>query len=101
MATDGSLSPELRQLLTQGEKGLSQRDKLILAVRQSAAAQIAGAMIIASGRPHSLDEAIRVYTDVLFTLFPQQGQDRYEEWLRERRAKQDFTGRTPGDQDLN
>jgi hypothetical protein len=78
---------EHKQYLAQGEKTLSQRDKLILATRQSAAAQIAGAMIIASGRQHSLDEATRVYTDVLFTLFPQQGQDRYEEWLRDSQGR--------------
>jgi hypothetical protein len=82
-----SFMTEQKQLLAQGEKSLSQRDKLILATRQSAAAQIAGAMIIASGRPHSLDEAAQVYTDVLFTLFPQQGQDRYEEWLKESRGR--------------
>ncbi len=78
---------EQKQLLAQGEKALSQRDKMILATRQSAAAQIAGAMIISSGRPHSLEEAARIYTDVLFTLFPQQGQDKYEEWFKESRAR--------------
>ena len=76
---------EHHQLLAQGEKALSQRDKLILATRQGAAAQIASAMIIASGRAHTLEEATQVYTDVLFTLFPQQGQDRYEVWLRDGR----------------
>jgi hypothetical protein len=75
---------EQKQLIAQGDKALSQRDKLILATRQSAAAQIAGAMIISSGKPHSLEEAMQIYTDVLYTLFPQQGQDRYEEWARGR-----------------
>ncbi len=74
---------EQAQLLAQGEKALNQRDKLIQATRQLAAAQIASAMIMASGRPHSVDEAAKVFTDVQFTLFPQQGADKYEEWLRE------------------
>jgi hypothetical protein len=84
VVTIASLGIEQGQLLAQGEKTLSQRDKQILAARQSVAAQLASAMIISSGRPHNLAEATQIYTDVLYTLFPQQGQEKYEEWSHKR-----------------
>jgi hypothetical protein len=75
-----------KQLLAQGEKTLSQRDKLILATRQLTAAQLASAMINSSGQAHDLAATMRAFTDVWFSLFPQSGQARYEEWAREHRS---------------
>jgi hypothetical protein len=79
-------SADQSQFLTQGEKALSQRDKLILATRQSVAAQLAAALIACDGRPHSVEDALVVFTDVLFTLYPQSGQEKYETWVRGKRS---------------
>jgi hypothetical protein len=51
------------------------------ASRSAAAAALAGGIIAASGRPHSIAEAIELYQNVHFALFPEPNRASYREWL--------------------
>ena len=53
---------------------------LIAATRQAAAASVAGGLIAASGRPHSLKEAMEVMSDVFMAMYPEPGNGRYQAW---------------------
>jgi hypothetical protein len=53
------------------------------ATRNAAAASLAGGMIAATGRPHSLEEALAVYNAAYFAMFPSEGNGRYEAWKAE------------------
>ena len=49
---------------------VKQGAKLIEVTQRSAAAALAGGMIAASGRPHSVEEAKAVFVEAYNTLFP-------------------------------
>lgn len=48
--------------------------------KQQIAASIAGGIIAAMGRPVSMKEARKVYTDTMMSLFPQVGHSRQKLW---------------------
>jgi hypothetical protein len=54
-----------------------------LANRQ-AAATLAAALITASGRPHSVGEAIELLYDFEWSFMPQPGSGRYDAWKKDR-----------------
>lgn len=54
--------------------------KMAYLLQGTVAASIAGGMIAATGRPHSVEEAVKVFEDVLFHLYPVHGHSRYESW---------------------
>ena len=56
---------------------------MLRATREAAAAALAGGMIAATGRPHSLEEALAVHTAAYHALFPNEGSARYERWKAE------------------
>jgi hypothetical protein len=58
--------------------------RTVAALRESAAATLTAAIVSASGRPHSISEAVRVMRDVEATLNASRGDARYKEWLEER-----------------
>ena len=60
---------ESQSLLVQGEKALVQRDKLIVALRQNVASQLAAAIIQSAGQPHSPQEAVRIFRETYSALF--------------------------------
>ncbi|MBN9219238.1 MAG: hypothetical protein J0I79_14900 [Mesorhizobium sp.] len=60
--------------------------KQTAATQAAAAASLAGGIIAASGRPWTMEEAISVYHDAFFSMFPQPGHGRYDMW------KNQFTG---------
>jgi hypothetical protein len=56
--------------------------KLVSATQTNAAASIASAIITASGRPHSVEEALNILRDIHFSLFPAPGNGIYEQWKK-------------------
>ena len=61
--------------------GAPQREALLIsATQRAAAASLAGGIIAASGRPHTLKEALEVLSDVHNALFPVPGNGHYERW---------------------
>jgi hypothetical protein len=58
-----------------------QRETLLInATQRAAAASLAGGIIAASGRPHSLKEALEVLSDVHNAMFSAPGNGHYERW---------------------
>lgn len=53
------------------------------ASQQAAAAALAGGMIAASGRPHSLKEAMDLFANVQCAMFPNPTTDRYQAWAKD------------------
>jgi len=62
------IPPGMMQAITQS----------IYASRSAAAAALTGGIIAAAGRPHSIDEAMEIYTSVYFTMYPEPGRGRYQ-----------------------
>lgn len=58
----------------------SQSTLTIETMRQSVAATLAAAIITSAGRPHSIAEALNVWRDVQFAIYPAHGNSRYREW---------------------
>jgi hypothetical protein len=51
-------------------------------LQTTAAATLTAALIGAAGRPHSVDEAMRLFQDVHFSLFPQANHGAYQAWQK-------------------
>jgi hypothetical protein len=68
-----------------------QIEQLIQATRLAAAASIAGGMIAASQRPHSVQEASELTTSCFFQLFPAPGHGRYDSWKNSNNANDPHT----------
>ena len=54
--------------------------QLIETTRMAAAASMAGGMIAATQRPHSIQEAQELVYSCYFALFPAPGRGRYDSW---------------------
>jgi len=77
-----------KEVLREKAPSLSeQNDRMIMATRQMTAAQLANAIIVSSGRAHDLDDALRVFNDVWFLLFPQSAQDNFEHFPPTRKKR--------------
>jgi len=61
-------------------KAPTELGKLNVATRNAAAASLAGGIIAASGRPHSIDEAMVVLENVMNTMFPHPKAPKYIKW---------------------
>jgi hypothetical protein len=61
--------------------------QLTEAAKQQAVATLASAIIIASGRPHSIREAIEIARDVRFALYPTPQLEAYKEWEKTKDAR--------------
>jgi hypothetical protein len=62
---------------------LSDRQMLaqtLAASKAAAAAALAGGLIAASGRPHTLEEALTVLSEVHHGMFPAPGSGRFDKW---------------------
>jgi hypothetical protein len=57
--------------------------KLVAAVQTNAAATLAAAIITASGRAHSVSEAVKVLHDIQFSLWPLYGHGVYDNWKKQ------------------
>jgi hypothetical protein len=57
------------------------------ATRRAAAAALAGGIISASGRPYSMDEAMGVFHDAYFSLFPDETNGLYAIWRNQHNPK--------------
>ena len=68
-----------------------QLDQLVHATRLAAAASIAGGLIAASQRPHSVQEAAELTTGCFFQLFPTPGNGRYDSWKNSNNANDPHT----------
>lgn len=51
------------------------------------AATLASAIVIAAGRPHSIQEAIDIARDVQFALYPAPSYGTYQEWAKTKEAR--------------
>jgi hypothetical protein len=54
--------------------------------KATAAAALAGGIIASSGRPHSPDEALSLYRDVFFAMWPSPGNGGYQSFQNEQRG---------------
>ena len=54
--------------------------QMLEATKTSAAATIAAALISASGRPHSVGEAVSLVRDVHWSMWPTPSHGAYKEW---------------------
>jgi hypothetical protein len=60
---------------------------LIDATRQQAIATMARAIIIASGRPHSIEQALEIMHDMRFATYPARQLAVYKEWEKTKDAR--------------
>jgi hypothetical protein len=60
-----------------------QTPEMLNATKWAAACSLAGGMIAASKRPHSMAEAHEVALSCYFTLFPNIGLGRYDMWSKQ------------------
>ena len=75
MTTQGSPIPP--QILAQ----------LTEATKQQNAATLAAAIITASGRPYSIEEALAIANDIYFAMYPAPNAGIYIEWVKTRDAR--------------
>ena len=61
---------------------VQQVDQLTEAVRQQARATLAAALITASGRPHSIQQALDLECDFHFAMHPAPNSGAYQEWAK-------------------
>jgi len=59
-------------------------NQLLTATKTSAAASLAAGMIAASGRPHSVQEALELVHSIKFALYPTPNNDAYKQWAKEK-----------------
>jgi len=60
--------------------------KLISAVQQQSVATIASALIIASGKPHSIQQALDISRDIHFAMHPAHNLGAYQAWEKTKSA---------------
>ncbi len=48
--------------------------------RHVVAASLAGGIIASSGLPHTVPQALEVFADVFWTLYPDRGSEHYDAW---------------------
>lgn len=65
------------------DKSLAQ---LVEATKYQAAATLAAGIIAASGRPHSIEEAMAVAHNIHFAIHPAPGFGHYQEWAKTKDA---------------
>lgn len=58
--------------------------QLVSAIRSAVAASLAGSIIAASGRPHSIKEALEVVNNVHHAMYPNAGSGRYQAWAEKK-----------------
>jgi hypothetical protein len=68
-----------------------QARELIEETKKVAAASLAAGIIAASGRPHSVEEAVFLVTDCLFGLNPLPGNSCYTLWKNSPQCKEPHT----------
>jgi len=61
--------------------------ELVQATKYQAAATLAAGMIAASGRPHSIEEAMAAAHDIHFAIHPAPGFSHYDAWVKTKDAK--------------
>ena len=66
--------PELLRTLTQQGQVNQHRTE------QATAASLASGLIAASGRAHSIQEALELMFDIQYALYPSPGAGRYQKW---------------------
>jgi len=70
--------------VTQGAAALA---KLAEATKWQSAAALASSIIIASGRPHSIQQALDIARDIQFAMFPVHNDPTYKEWEKTKHAR--------------
>lgn len=56
--------------------------RLLEVGKAQVAATLASALIIASGRPHSIAEALELAKDIRYSMYPANGSGHYEDWKK-------------------
>jgi hypothetical protein len=70
------IPPALATSLTQS------MDKLIHATQQSTVATLAAAIVVARGKPTSIQDVLDVMYNLNFAIFPTPSRGHYQEWLQ-------------------
>ena len=65
--------------------------KMMGATRCNAASTLAAGIIAAASRPVSLDEAMKIHTDVYLSLFPEPGNGMYDHWKKTHDGTKPYT----------
>ncbi len=66
-------------------------ERLIIATERSAAVTLAAALITASGRSHSVDEAVELSRDIEHSLFPRPSTRPYQAWKESAKTDEPHT----------
>jgi hypothetical protein len=56
--------------------------KLVYATQVNAAATLAAALITASGKPHTVNQSLKIMKDIQYSLWAQNGHGVYEQWKK-------------------
>jgi hypothetical protein len=68
-----------------------QEVQLVSAAQQQVAATLAAAVIAGANRPHSVREAVDIYHDVYWSLFPRPNTGHYQAWQKLNKAAEVHT----------
>jgi hypothetical protein len=66
---------------------ITQFAQLTAATRQQNAVTLAAAIITASGRPHSIEQALEIQRDIYFALYGDRSTGAYQEWEKTKDAR--------------
>ena len=69
----------------------AQQIQLANATEHQVAATLAAAVISSASRPHSVREAVQVYYDVYWSLYPRPGMGHYQAWQKSNKAAEVHT----------
>jgi hypothetical protein len=61
--------------------------QVLIASRQAVAASLAGAIIASAGRPHSIGEALEVFRDVYWAIYPEPSHGNYQAWAHNKEGR--------------
>lgn len=78
----------LRAFSLRGGRARALEQQQLHASQMNVTATLAGALISAAGRPHSVEETVGLMRDLHYALFPQTGSGSYEQWRNEARLDQ-------------
>jgi len=62
-------------------------DQIVRGLRQQTAATITSALVMASGRQHSIEQVLEIMRDVQFALHPEPSHGVYMDWLKTKDAR--------------
>jgi hypothetical protein len=83
MANDQNMTPDLdrrSEMVVAIPPAVAGLGQLTEATKWQSATTLASAIIIASGRPHSIQQALDIARDIHFAMFPAHNLGAYKDW---------------------